>query len=95
MKTKSTQSQGYRRPYHSAFTFIELCLVLTLVAFIGAIAWSHNHREKVLMPAAFEVWVKQTGNESQLTYAEWRTLMRASENQTTSPVIIIPGRTSR
>lgn len=44
------------------------------------------------MPEAYRAWVKQTGNEKQLTYAEWRSLVRANERHADygSTVIYMP-----
>jgi hypothetical protein len=39
-----------------------------------------RHRERVVMPAAYKAWAKHTGNSNELTYEEWRDLIRVQPN---------------
>lgn len=68
---------------------VETFFTVALVAIITLTILCAYHREKVVMPEAYQAWVKQTGNTNQLTYEEWRSLMRANEKQNTQ-IILIP-----
>jgi hypothetical protein len=57
-------------------------IALFLILIAGLIWWCfayENHKEKIVMPEGFSAWVKQTGNSNDLSYAEWRALLRATE----------------
>ena len=64
-----------------AFSVIEACVALAIISVIVAAFWSVHYRESVLLPEAFAAWEKQTGNEKRLTFDEWRSLVRANEDQ--------------
>lgn len=73
------------------FTMVEVVIVVAIIGLLAAIVLGvHHHKEKVVMPAAYSAWVKQTGNPKELSYDEWRTLMKANERQRDNTVIFMP-----
>lgn len=76
------------RPFYG-LTGIEVCVVCVIVMLLLTLAFSSNHKESVEMPKAYAAWVKQTGNAKNLTYEEWRALVRAGEKQGDAPFIYI------
>lgn len=55
--------------------FIAGCLLSVLIALGSAAVYS----ESVTMPATYQAWCKQTGNERNLTYKEWRLLVETRQ----------------
>ena len=72
------------------FALIEVCIVVAIFALLAVIVFGNLHKERTEMPAAYAAWVKQTGNTKELTYDEWRTLMRANERQRDATLIFMP-----
>ena len=72
------------------FTLIEVCIVLAILGLLAVIVVGALHKERTEMPAAYAAWVKQSGNPKELTYDEWRVLMKANERQNDSTVIFMP-----
>lgn len=52
-----------------------------IIGGVVTVVFVERHHETVVMPEGYRAWVKQTGNEKDLTYGEWRALMRASEGK--------------
>lgn len=55
--------------------FIAGCLLSVMLALCSSVVYI----EKVKMPATFQAWCKQTGNERNLTYKEWRLLIETRQ----------------
>jgi len=80
--------QPKRRAQSGRLEPIEVFAVAAILALFLLLFCLHYHKETVDMPKAYQAWVKQTGNPKELTYEEWRRLLRATEK---SPnVIFIP-----
>lgn len=63
--------------------------VITAVVVILIIAGAFMillHDRKVSLPNSYKAWVKQTGNPKELTFSEWKALLRSREPE----LIIIP-----
>lgn len=71
-------------------TLIEWVIIATIIALSCLVAWPCYYKSTVTMPAAYQAWVKQTGNPKELTYEEWRSLMRANERQNDQTIIFMP-----
>jgi len=79
-----TRMEGLKR--RSAFTIIEVLVVIAIIAIIGTALYAGYYVERVQMPESYQAWVKQTGNPNKLTFREWRALVRAyrhSDDSTT------------
>lgn len=72
----------------------EWVIIGTIIALMSFLVFScyyiERYKATVTMPAAYQAWVKQTGNPKELTYEEWRSLMRANERQNDTTVIFMP-----
>lgn len=68
----------------------EWVIIAIIVALLSIVVWSCHYKATVTMPAAYQAWVKQTGNPKELTYEEWRSLMRANERQSDQTIIFMP-----
>lgn len=90
MKTKLNRPTLLAAAHGSAWTLIESCVVLAIIGLLALLIADAVHKERVQMPKAYKAWVKQTGNTNQLTYREWRALMRANEKQNYMTIISIP-----
>ena len=63
-------------------------IITAVLVMMFAVAY---HHENVTLPRAYGAWVKQTGNENQLTFEEWRSLVKVTEEaRTTLQIPIIP-----
>lgn len=75
------------RKCNAGWLELETLLLIAGLSLCAIMVFLVYHKETVEMPNAFAAWEKQTGNEKNLTYEEWRALMRANE---TTNVILIP-----
>lgn len=66
----------------------EFVIILAIIGLVGILFLINHHKETVTMPEAYKAWVKLTGNTNDLSYKEWRNLIRSTENNDQPPIII-------
>jgi len=71
------------------FDAVEISFITAIVILFSVFIFCIFYHCNVTMPNAYKAWCKQTGNEKQLSYEEWKDLMAATENQNANSVIII------
>ena len=76
------------------FAIVELLILLAIAGIIvGMAAYTVEERKK--QPATYHAWAKQTGNPKNLTFDEWKLLMKASERSHDVWFVPVPMYTGR
>lgn len=72
------------------FTWPEWATIGVIVLIMALIFGGICYQEKQMLECAFPAWVKQTGNPKNLTYDEWRALVRVSQKSDSTTVVFVP-----
>ena len=71
-------------------TMFDAVVALSIIALLIIITFVVAHLDNVEMSEAYTAWVKNTGNTQELSYEEWRALMKVNKRQQRGTTILVP-----
>lgn len=74
---------------NKGIALVEVLIVVAIIALLAVIFLNGYQKERIEMPRAYKAWVKHTGNTNNLTFEEWRDLVRVGQKHDTT-IIFVP-----